>query len=100
MAVPKCPVHQSDMRQNTKGKNIGSWFCPRKNADDTWCKETLPASWVPPPATKPNALMDVDPVGALTIAAMEMAGRVYQGTGAQFEELAIDFAKRIITELS
>ena len=38
--APVCPVHGSQMRPSSKG---GGYFCPRKLADGSFCKEKVTA---------------------------------------------------------
>jgi hypothetical protein len=80
--VPICPIHNVPMRPGQHG----GFFCARKNADGTWCtqrvaapKPTAPAAAQPPaPAQSQVVLNDK---AAIAVAALEMAGRVYQGSG-------------------
>lgn len=78
--VPVCPVHGSPMRQ---GKG-GSFFCPKKNGDD-WCDQRVAAAKPAPaaaPASAPASGGSAPSTHALLLmAAMDMAGKVYQGTG-------------------
>jgi hypothetical protein len=77
MGVPMCSVHGSAMKM---GKN-GGFFCPRK-VGDAWCDQRAAATpaQAPVPAFTPAAA-PASPKIALTVAALEFASRIYQGTG-------------------
>lgn len=70
-----CPDHGTNLRPGKFGM-----FCPTKNPDGSWCKykpgksaAPKPAAVAPPSSATPEYL--------LTIAALDFAGKVYQGTG-------------------
>lgn len=80
MNAPNCPVHGSAMRA---GKAPGSFFCPRKNSDGSWCDQKIAApknnAASPAPAATNGA--STEPRHLLIVAALDFASRVYQGTG-------------------
>ena len=99
-----CPVH--GMTRIKQGKD-GGYYCSGKLPDGGWCKHKpgngatspAPQSWggaVATPAASPTPVPLHD---RRVIACMELAGRVYQGTGKYAEaEVFARALKTLFTE--
>lgn len=85
--TPTCPIHQTPMNA---GRYPGSFYCPRKNPDGSYCASRVSApkvqaQYVPPPAQPPGP----QPTQGMAAACLAFAARVYQGTGMSQEASAL-----------
>lgn len=80
--IPICPTHGSPMRAGQKG----GFYCPRKMPDQTYCTQRVKAAPAPQaiPGGPPEPLQGsgTSPRHLLVLAALDFAGKVYQGTGS------------------
>ena len=85
--IPVCQVHQQPMRE---GKKPGTFFCPKKMPDGSYCTQKAngaPAQAPPfqqaaPAQYAPATVAGTDPARhLLMLGALDAAGKVYQGTG-------------------
>jgi hypothetical protein len=70
-----CPDHGTPLRPGKFGP-----FCPTKNPDGSWCK-FKPGKGTPKPAAPVAPPSSATPEYLLVIAALDFAGKVYQGSG-------------------
>lgn len=77
MSDALCPEHGTPLRPGKFGM-----FCPTKNPDGSWCKYKPGKGGAPKPAAPAVAPpSSATPEYLLVIAALDFAGKVYQGTG-------------------
>lgn len=81
MSNPVCPTHGTAL----KVSKFGGWYCSEQNPDGSYCKFKLKAPAQPgaaaPVSTPPSGSTGMPGGEHLAAAALDFAGRVYQGTG-------------------
>lgn len=87
--IPMCKIHGVEMRT---GKVSGSFFCSRKMADGTFCREVVHGPKPDGPARQTTSAPSNRQL--MTIAALDFASRVFQGTADP--DSALDLADRLI----
>lgn len=90
MSDQLCPEHGTQLRPGKFGM-----FCPTKNPDGSWCKYKPGKGSAPKPAATVAPPSSATPQYLLTIAALDFAGKVYQGTGDY--QSALEAAERALS---
>jgi hypothetical protein len=92
MTVPICPIHNTPTREGRGG----SHYCPKKNADGTWCSYKVPAPKTTAAPTTANGGITIPGSGDYRLEALKGACQVYEGTGSPD---AMDFARAALVFL-